>query len=300
MSGCPNCRAYVCDGEMFCRACGFRLAGFQLSTQNISFPSTPRVPVLARSTYDSETSTASWRRHVMPIMGFLLAISIGSATTSFFNSEPVGSQVFADVPKLESVITNSHERSYMGVYLIYEGDQESGALIDRIVEASPAELAGLHSGDRIISVNSEDIFAPSDVLNKLSTIDPGSTINLKIQRDDTELNVNLNTVDRSQLQLDQICTHQGFLGVSDLHSSYEESDDVPMGVEVGDVLENSPAQAAGLQQGDVIQAVNNAIVTNPGDLSRHIRANHSGDTVELDILRNDDPMTLTVTLGSHQ
>ncbi len=305
MSGCPNCRAYVCDGEMFCRACGFRLAGFQLSTQDISFPSTPRVPVLARSTYASEAPTASWRRHVLPIMGFLLAISIGSATTAFFNNEPA-SQVL-NAPNFGTVITQNHERSYMGVYLIYDGEQESGALIDRIVEASPAEQAGLHSGDRIMSVNDQEIFAPGDVLNKLSTIDPGSTISLRVQRDEKQFTISLNTVERNRLQLDQICIHQGFLGVSDLHPSYETSDDpadeqieIPNGVEVREVLENSPAQAAGLQEGDIIQAVNEMSVTTPADLSRRIRANHGGDTIELDILRNNDPMTVTVTLGSRQ
>jgi len=192
----------------------------------------------------------------------------------------------------------------MGVYLIYENDETTGALIDRIVESSPAEYAGLLSGDRIMSVNGEEIFSPADVLSKLSTIAPGSEIKMKVQRDDIDLNISLNTVYRNQLQLDNICHHQGFLGVSDLETYRVTpcgiSEPVAMGVEVGEVLENSPAQEAGLQEGDVIESVNDVVVDSPGDLSRRIRANQSGDMVELRILRDGEPLTLTATLSSRR
>jgi S1-C subfamily serine protease len=65
-------------------------------------------------------------------------------------------------------------------------------------------------------------------------------------------------------------------------------------------LENSPAENAGLLEGDTIQTVNGVFVTTPGDLSRRIRANQSGDTVELGILRNNEFITLNVELGSRQ
>ncbi len=305
MSGCPNCRAYVSDGEMFCRTCGFRLAGFQLSTQNIDFPKISRVPVLSRISNASNSCKASWNRHVLPIMGFLLALSIGSSTVAFLSNEPVTPQVIPVVSQtFEVAIDRNIERSYMGVYLIYDGDNTAGALIDRIVEGSPAELAGLLSGDRILSVNNTEIFVPADVLSTLSITIPGASINMKIQRDDVEMNVSLNTVRRNQLQLDNICHHQGFLGVSHLSSANFVSDSgentTPMGVDVWEVLENSPAENAGLLEGDTIQTVNGTFVTTPGDLSRRIRASHSGDTVELGILRDNEFITINATLSSQK
>ncbi|MBN8723984.1 MAG: PDZ domain-containing protein [Acidobacteria bacterium] len=306
MSGCPNCRAYVCDGEMFCRACGFRLAGFQISTQNLSVPNISRVPVLLRASNES-SNTASWQRHVLPIMGFILALAIGSSTVALLNNEPISNQSLPTISQtFESYANRSYERSYMGVYLIYEADESRGALIDRIVESSPAEYAGLLSGDRIMFVNGEEIFSPADVLSKLSTVTPGSPITMEVLRDNIELNISLNTVYRNQLQLDNICHHQGFLGVSSLEtykvksSLCGASEPVAMGVEVGEVLTDSPAEEAGLQEGDIIESVNEFSVDSPGDLSRRIRANQSGDMVELKVLRDGEALTLTATLGSRR
>lgn len=304
MSGCPNCRVYVSDGEMFCRSCGFNLASFQVSTQNIDFPKTSRIPVLSRLSNVSDSCKASWNRHVLPIMGFLLALSIGSSTAAFLNNEPVTLQSNVVISQtFEPTITYKVERSYMGVYLIYDGNN-NGALIDRIVEGSPAELAGLRSGDRIMSVNESEIFVPADVLSILSTTNPDSSINLRIQRDDIELNTSLNTIRRNQLQLDEICHHQGFLGVTDLSVHYLEPDsegyEPVAGVYVGEVLENTAADMAGLIEGDTIQTVNGVFISDPGDLSRRIRANQIGDTVELGILRNDEFLTVNATLGSRK
>jgi len=303
MSGCPNCRAYVCDGEMFCRACGFRLAGFQISTQNLSVPNISRVPVLLRASNES-SNTASWQRHVLPIMGFILALAIGSSTVALLNNEPISNQSLPTISQtFESYANRSYERSYMGVYLIYEADESRGALIDRIVESSPAEYAGLLSGDRIMFVNGEEIFSPADVLSKLSTVTPGSQITMEVLRDNIELNISLNTVYRNQLQLDNICHHQGFLGVSDLETyrtSLCGSQSSARGVEVGEVLADSPAEEAGLQEGDIIESVNEFAVDSPGELSRRIRANQTGDMVELKILRDGEPLTLTATLGSRR
>ncbi|MBI4854459.1 MAG: PDZ domain-containing protein [Acidobacteria bacterium] len=307
MSGCPNCRAYVSDGEMFCRSCGFNLASFQVSTQNIDFPKTSRVPVLSRISNFSDSCKANWNRHVLPIMGFLLALSIGSTTAAFLNNEPVTPQTIQPVmvvsQTVETAITKNFERSYMGVYLIYDGNS-NGALIDRIVEGSPAELAGLVSGDRIMSINETEIFVPADALSVLSTTNPGSLINMRVQRDDIELNIGLNTVRRNQLQLDEICYHQGFLGVSDLTTKYfdpdSEGNESVAGVYVGQILENSAAENAGLVEGDTIQTVNGIFVFDAGDLSRRIRANKIGDTVELGVLRNDEFITINATLSSRE
>lgn len=302
MSGCPNCRSYVSDGEMFCRSCGFRLAGFQLSTQNIDFPKSSRIPVLTRFSNVSDSCKASWNRHILPIMGFLLALSIGSSTVALLNNEPTTPQISPVISQtFETTIPRNIERSYIGVYLIYDGENSEGALIDRIVEGSPAELAGLLSGDRILSVDNTEIFAPADVLSTLSITYPGSSINMKISRNDLEFNVILNTVHRSQLQLDNVCHHQGFLGVSDLSTKYLNDSEKPgaiSGVEVGQILEDSPADVAGLLEGDVIQTINNVSVTSSGDLSRRIRANHNGDIVELGILRGEEFLTITATLSS--
>ena len=55
-----------------------------------------------------------------------------------------------------------------------------------------------------------------------------------------------------------------------------------------------------MQEGDIIESVNDFSVDSPGDLSRRIRANQSGDMVELKVLRDGEALTLTATVGSRR
>jgi serine protease Do len=59
----------------------------------------------------------------------------------------------------------------------------------------------------------------------------------------------------------------------------------------------SPAAKAGVQSGDVVTALNGTPVKDSRDLSRKVAALAPGSSVELDILRNGESKTLTITLG---
>jgi len=63
---------------------------------------------------------------------------------------------------------------------------------------------------------------------------------------------------------------------------------------VGGVMEGMPAAAAGLQEGDVITAVNDVPVTQWDKLSENIRAS-GGKSVTLTVLRNQQTLTVELT-----
>lgn len=68
------------------------------------------------------------------------------------------------------------------------------------------------------------------------------------------------------------------------------------GVTVIDVVADSPAEAAGLEAGDVITAINGTAVTED-TLRDTVLGFAVGDTVTVDVLRGDETLSLEVTLG---
>ncbi|WP_035987041.1 HhoA/HhoB/HtrA family serine endopeptidase [Leptolyngbya sp. KIOST-1] len=72
-----------------------------------------------------------------------------------------------------------------------------------------------------------------------------------------------------------------------------QDDDEP-GVLIVGVLPNSPAQAAGLEVGDVIRAIEGAPVDSPPDVQARVEASAIGDTLNLEIHRNGRDQTVAV------
>ncbi|HYL61357.1 MAG TPA: DegQ family serine endoprotease [Candidatus Methylomirabilis sp.] len=69
------------------------------------------------------------------------------------------------------------------------------------------------------------------------------------------------------------------------------------GVVVGDVSPDSPAQAAGIERGDILLDVNGKPVTDSNQLRMSISMMHPGTSVDLKMLRNGNPRNVTVKLA---
>lgn len=72
------------------------------------------------------------------------------------------------------------------------------------------------------------------------------------------------------------------------------------GAKVGVVTPDSPAQKAGIQDGDVITAINGKVIADSTELVVAIRDNAPGDSVTLTILRDGRTQDLTATLTSSE
>jgi serine protease Do len=72
------------------------------------------------------------------------------------------------------------------------------------------------------------------------------------------------------------------------------------GVIVDQVLEDTPAEKAGMQVDDVITAINGRRIPNGDVLLDTIAGSTVGSTVQVDILRNGRKMTLPVTIGDRK
>jgi PDZ domain-containing secreted protein len=72
---------------------------------------------------------------------------------------------------------------------------------------------------------------------------------------------------------------------------------VETGLEVTDVSKNSPAETAGLQEGDVILKVSDEKMDSPEALQKLIRSKRPGDVVRIQIKRGEKKQKINVTLG---
>jgi S1-C subfamily serine protease len=85
------------------------------------------------------------------------------------------------------------------------------------------------------------------------------------------------------------------------HLGVQTAGDVPTegqaGAVIGEVFEDTGAEEAGIQEGDVVIALDGVPVLGGNDLQAQVRAHQPGETVDILIIREGEEITLTATLG---
>ena len=163
-------------------------------------------------------------------------------------------------------------RSFLGIYMqdINEGLYEAlnlqtrnGAIVSDIVDDSPASKSGLVEGDVIVSFEGKEISNGSELKNLVSSTDPGSRVKLGIYRDNKKKNIFVTLEEREDIVATTTNVNYEF-GLllenpsEDLINKYKLNEKNPLniqGVIVTGVEDNSPAEEAGLQEGDIITRV---------------------------------------------
>ena len=89
-----------------------------------------------------------------------------------------------------------------------------------------------------------------------------------------------------------------YIGVTTTSVSSEtQSYGLPGGAAVKSVVEDGPAEQAGVQVNDIITAVNGEALADSKDLVRIVRGHQVGDQLQLTIYRQGQTLELTVTIG---
>ncbi len=101
-------------------------------------------------------------------------------------------------PVLENLLTTgraSPPRPWLGMYAM-EG--EGGLAVGGVSETGPAAQAGLQAGDRIVSIDEEEITELAALWRKVwSSGPPGTTVVLRVQRDNETLTLRIKSADRT-------------------------------------------------------------------------------------------------------
>jgi serine protease Do/serine protease DegQ len=136
----------------------------------------------------------------------------------------------------------------------------AGALVTQVLLGSPAELAGIHSGDVIVSINHATVMAPADVRNAIGLLRVGDTADIGLLRDGR-----LRHVEAAITQPPEAAAATP-VQPAEINPAFEGATlaETPggSGVVVRNVDSGSPAAAAGIRSDDIIVAVNQARVAN--------------------------------------
>ena len=179
----------------------------------------------------------------------------------------------------------SVSRGWLGVH-IQSLDQEladsfnmrspKGALVANVQPSSPADMAGVQAGDIIVGFDSADVDSANHLPLLVGTTPIGKQVPLKVLRNGAEktLKVKIERLkdDNESLKV-SASKNSGALGLSVAPLTAEERKAAKLGkagVAVRGVEPDSPAEQAGLREGDVILALNNSNVSTPAELKSKV------------------------------
>ncbi len=151
-----------------------------------------------------------------------------------------------------------------------------GALVAEPQRGSPADKAGIESGDVITAVNGESVKDARVLARKIGSLAPGESVKLTMLRDGKEKSIELKLGElpnNLQARADRGGDRRGGMSRSDvprLGLSVAPASSVAGagkdGVVVTDVNPNSVAAERGFKEGDVILEVGGKEVSSPGDV----------------------------------
>lgn len=156
-----------------------------------------------------------------------------------------------------------------------------GALVQSVVEDSPADEAGLEDGDVVIAFNGSDVEDSADLRNAVGLLTPGTAADITYLRDGrrrtTRITVEAFDEDRDVLDeraADDIPSMESFSGatITDIPSDLDlrEGDE---GVFISSVRPGSRAFRSGLRRGDIIRSINRTDISNLRDFEDFIESN---------------------------
>jgi serine protease Do len=187
--------------------------------------------------------------------------------------------------------------------------QRAGALVASVTKDGPAAKAGVEPADVILEVNGKPVASRDDLIRMITGTKPGATVPVKILRDKKERTVNI-TVEELDLEAESNTTRaeegaeqdtsSGFgLTLGNITPAISRSLRLPQGTTgavIMDVDQGSPAEGAGLVQGDIIMKVGGASVTGATDASRLLQKVPSGGRAMLLVWKSRQGQPLFLTL----
>src|SRR5262245_48179598 len=174
----------------------------------------------------------------------------------------------------------------------------TGALVSEITKGSPAERAGLQPGDVLLKVDGKPVEHSGELARRIAEMKPGTRSTLEVWRNGATKEVEVTVGEAKNEQVAEAAgtgEAHAKLGVAVRPLTPDEREQ--NGGKGGLLVENvsGAAARAGIQQGDVILAVNGTPVKSIEDLRSLI--NKSGKSAALLVQRNDAQLYVPVNIG---
>lgn len=195
------------------------------------------------------------------------------------------------------------QRPLLGVISDKE-ESTDGAKIKEVTKGSAAEKAGLKTGDLITKIDDTKISNASDLVNAIRAHKPDETVTITFKRDNNEQQVKV-VLGKSK----EIYNYNYNLTVPDLNFTVPPIPPIPphvfifgnerpklgikaqdtedgKGVKVLDVDDDSPAEKAGIEEGDIITRFDGKDVNSATELADMAKDLSDKTTVKIDLTRD--------------
>ena len=200
-------------------------------------------------------------------------------------------------------------RGWLGVYIqdvsrelaeSFGMDKPIGALVARVVGGSPADKAGLETGDVVIAVNGDQIRTAGDLPPKIGRLEPGSEATLRVVREGEERDITVTVTARDEgKQAEAEGGPSEVLGmrVRPVPADARKELGLPAdrGVQVTEVVGRA-ARSAGVRPGDIILKLANQPLTGPGQLAEVVAELPSGRVVPMLVRRGQGALFLPIQI----
>lgn len=206
----------------------------------------------------------------------------------------IPSALLSDVMK--TLIEYGHvTRGYLGVALQRVDadiaaavglEKPQGALVSEVLPGSPADKAGLQSGDVILELNGTPITSLGDFRSSITLMKPGQEITMKVRREGKDMNVKAKISENVENELRE-STIEDTYGLMlepitpELAKRYNL--DTKAGLLIVQIDPDSSAYQSGLRSGYVILAVNGSPMKSVDEFAHAIQNAESGGRLLLQI-----------------
>ncbi len=201
--------------------------------------------------------------------------------------------------------TGKVAHGYMGIGItditpenakFFDVSNASGAVVSQVEDGSPAAKAGLKIGDVITELNGQKVVDATSLQVVVGETQPGTTLQLGVMRNGKSMTVPvtleaMGSRDKGENESGQ--NSQGKmrwgLGLSNLTPDVRQQVQAPAdvhGAVVEQVKPGSPADDAGLQQGDIITQVNRKNVQSASDVQQALASVPKGQDALLLVWSN--------------
>jgi len=252
------------------------------------------------------------RGEVIGVNSQIFTRSGGSIGLSFAIPASVVQNVVAQIRE-----TGVVERGWLGVSIqdvdrnladSFGLDRPRGALIAQVGSDSPAEAAGLLAGDIIIAFDGEEIGTSADLPHVVGLIAPGTQVRALIVREGVEQTL---TVAVGGLGADQVArvdagvSADGTVSLLGMRTAAPDPGVLSAlglagGVVVEEVTAGSPADEAGVIEGDIVTRVGSRAIGRMQDMEDVLAEIQPGSSVPVRLIRGGSPLFIGIRVPDNE
>jgi regulator of sigma E protease len=168
-------------------------------------------------------------------------------------------------------------------FFVFIGTEDIRPVVKHVVKESPADRAGFQADDVVVAVNGSTVASWGDI-NRLIADGQGSDVRITAKREDTFFEV---------LATPQTKVAKDILGDDSPYYDVGFSGLAPLQAVVGEVADGYPAKKAGLQQGDLIVAIDDQPVDS-WNAMKGIISQSKGEPMMIRIVRGSETLSVEI------